>query len=185
MTISKQVLSFLALMCMASLASSDFAADRAECTNQLMGLATCITYVQGTAKAPTPDCCTGFDKVVGKGLKCLCILVQDRNEPQLGIKFNVSLALELPKKCDVPANVSDCPRLLKLPKDSQETKMFDQFAKEMNDSPSASTSSPVNGTPSTTMATTTGKGTQSNTGVKSKKWIGSSCIFPLFFFLLV
>lgn len=102
----------LAFMCLVLIANSDFAADRAECTNQLMGLATCVTFVEGatTAKNPTPDCCAGFKQVVGKGLKCVCILIKDRDEPELGMKINVTLALQLPHKCNAPTNISDCPR---------------------------------------------------------------------------
>jgi Probable lipid transfer len=108
----RSLLALLALMCWVLVANSDFAADRAECTDQLMGLATCITFVEGDAdaKTPTPDCCTGFKQVVGKGLKCVCLLIKDRDEPELGIKINVSLALELPHKCSAPTNLSDCPR---------------------------------------------------------------------------
>lgn len=88
---------------------ADFASDRAECTNQLVGLATCLPYVQGNAKAPTPDCCTGLKEVLSKSPKCLCVLVKDRDDPQLGIKINVSLALALPDACSTPAKISECP----------------------------------------------------------------------------
>lgn len=110
----RPLLASLAFMCFLLMANSDFAADRAECTDQLMGLATCITFVEGgtNAKNPTPDCCTGYKQVVGKGLKCVCVLIKDRDEPELGIKINITLALELPPKCNVPTNVSDCPRKL-------------------------------------------------------------------------
>ncbi|KAJ3705497.1 hypothetical protein LUZ61_009202 [Rhynchospora tenuis] len=167
MTNLRPLLISLASMCLVLMVKSDFAADQAECTDQLMGLATCITYVEGTttAKNPTPDCCAGFKQVVGKSLKCMCILVKDRDEPELGIKINVSLALQLPHKCNVPTNISDCPRLLKLPKDSAETKMYEQFAKELEDN-STATSTPnsstgtVKGKPSSETAAS--KVTQAN-----------------------
>ena len=63
----------------------DVASDQAECTNQLVGLATCLPYVQGGAKAPTPDCCTGLKEVLSKSPKCLCVLIKDGDDPQLGI----------------------------------------------------------------------------------------------------
>ncbi|XP_074577244.1 non-specific lipid transfer protein GPI-anchored 13-like [Curcuma longa] len=112
-------------------ARSDFASDREECASQLMGLATCIQYVQGEAAAPTPDCCSGFKQVTAKSLKCLCVLVKDRNEPQLGFQINVSLALDLPARCSVPANISDCPRLLNLPPNSTDAQVFLQFEKDL------------------------------------------------------
>ncbi|XP_078181377.1 non-specific lipid transfer protein GPI-anchored 6-like [Carex rostrata] len=146
----------LAFMCLVLIANSDFAADRAECTNQLMGLATCVTFVEGatTAKNPTPDCCAGFKQVVGKGLKCVCVLIKDRDQPELGMKINVTLALQLPQKCNAPTNISDCPRLLNLPKDSAQTKDFEQLVKEME-----GTSTPATSTP--TSSTSTGKGKSS------------------------
>lgn len=88
---------------------SDTAKDRAECADQLVGLAPCLPYVSGDAKLPTPDCCTGLKEVVEKSKKCLCILVKDRDDPSLGFKINATLALGLPDKCHAPANISQCP----------------------------------------------------------------------------
>jgi len=89
----------------------DFAADRAECSDKLVGLATCLTYVQedATAAAPTPDCCAGLETVLQSSRKCLCVLVKDRDDPNLGLKINVTKALRLPAVCNAPANISDCP----------------------------------------------------------------------------
>jgi len=96
---------------LAGVASGDFAADRAECANQLMGLATCLTFVQekATARAPTPDCCAGLKQVVAASKKCMCVLVKDRDEPALGFKINVTRAMDLPPLCNYPATFSDCP----------------------------------------------------------------------------
>ncbi|KAF8741033.1 hypothetical protein HU200_013672 [Digitaria exilis] len=87
----------------------DFAADRAECSDKLAGLATCLTYVQDQASAPTPDCCAGLKTVLQTSRKCLCVLVKDRDDPNLGLKLNVTKALGLPAVCNAPANISDCP----------------------------------------------------------------------------
>ncbi|GJN24840.1 hypothetical protein PR202_gb12608 [Eleusine coracana subsp. coracana] len=89
----------------------DFAADRAECSDKLVGLATCLTYVQehATAVAPTPDCCAGLKTVLQTSRKCLCVLVKDKDDPNLGLKINVSKALGLPAVCKASANISDCP----------------------------------------------------------------------------
>ncbi|KAG6538950.1 hypothetical protein ZIOFF_004102 [Zingiber officinale] len=121
----------VAVAVLAPAARSDFASDRAECASQLLGLSTCIQYVQGEAPSPTPDCCSGLKQVTAKSLKCLCMLVKDRNEPQLGIRINVSLALDMPTRCSVPANVSDCPRLLNLPPNSTDAQVFLQFEKDL------------------------------------------------------
>ncbi|XP_042480287.1 non-specific lipid transfer protein GPI-anchored 14-like [Macadamia integrifolia] len=119
---------YMFLLMMASWVSSDIAKDREECANQLVGLATCLPYVSGTAKVPTLDCCTGLKQVLDKNKKCLCILIKDRNDPSLGIKINATLALSLPDTCHAPANVSKCPELLHMSPSSPDAKIFEQFA---------------------------------------------------------
>ncbi|XP_026400293.1 protein YLS3-like isoform X2 [Papaver somniferum] len=88
---------------------SDVDKDREECAKQLVGLATCLPYVGGTAKAPTPDCCTGLKQVLTTSKKCLCILIKDRNDPSLGLKINATLALGLPAICKTNSGISECP----------------------------------------------------------------------------
>ncbi|CAN6314822.1 unnamed protein product [Urochloa humidicola] len=116
----------------AGVARGDFAADRAECANQLMGLATCLTYVQdkATARAPTPDCCAGLKQVVSASKKCMCVLVKDRDEPALGFKINVTRAMDLPSICNYPATFSDCPKILGMSPDSPEAEIFKEYAKK-------------------------------------------------------
>ncbi|XP_010917572.1 non-specific lipid transfer protein GPI-anchored 14 [Elaeis guineensis] len=123
----------LLVLCLFSTASSDVSSDQKECSDQLVGLATCLSFVQGNAKAPTPDCCTGLKQVLAKSPKCLCILIKDSDDPQLGIKFNVSLALRLPSLCSAPANISECPKLLNLPPNSQDAEIFKQAANTTQD----------------------------------------------------
>jgi hypothetical protein len=92
-------------------ARADLAKDRAMCADKLMGLATCLTFVQdkATARAPTPDCCAGLKQVVAASKMCMCVLVKDRDEPALGFKINVTRAMDLPSLCSNPATFSDCP----------------------------------------------------------------------------
>ncbi|KAL6845709.1 hypothetical protein ACP4OV_024532 [Aristida adscensionis] len=110
----------------------DFAADRAECSDKLAALATCLTYVEegATAAAPTPDCCAGLKTVLQTSRKCLCVLVKDKDNPNLGLKLNVTKALALPNVCNAAANISDCPRLLNLPPNSKDAQIFEQYAKQ-------------------------------------------------------
>lgn len=93
-------------------AKDEAATDQSECADQFAGLATCLEYVQGNAKAPTPDCCTGLKQVLRTNKTCLCVVVRDRNDPKLGLNINASLALALPSACKVSANVSRCPGTL-------------------------------------------------------------------------
>lgn len=99
----------LALFSKTSTVSADLATDRKECTDQLMTLATCLNYVSGTAKMPTPDCCGGLKQVLSKSPKCLCILIKDHDDPSLGLKIDPELAMNLPASChNAPANISQC-----------------------------------------------------------------------------
>lgn len=90
-------------------AGGDDEKDKQECTNSLVGLATCLPYVGGNTKSPTPDCCSGLKQVLKNDKKCLCLIIKDRNDPQIGININVTLALGLPTACQAPANISQCP----------------------------------------------------------------------------
>nr|CAB3501912.1 unnamed protein product [Digitaria exilis] len=93
----------------ATVAGGDMNADKTECADQLVGLAPCLQYVQGQARAPPPDCCGGLRQVLGKSPKCLCVLVKDKDDPNLGIKINATLALALPSACGATrANASHC-----------------------------------------------------------------------------
>ncbi|KAI4345341.1 hypothetical protein L6164_012473 [Bauhinia variegata] len=134
-------LSCILLLFLAGFATSDLTKDKAECTNQLLGLAQCLSYVSGQAKAPTIDCCSGLKQVLEKSKKCLCILIKDRNDPNLGLKINATLAIHLPEACHTPANITECIDLLQLKSHSPEAKVFEGFAKatETNSSIPAST----------------------------------------------
>ncbi|XP_048442332.1 non-specific lipid transfer protein GPI-anchored 14-like isoform X2 [Pyrus x bretschneideri] len=124
----------------ASFATADSAKDREECTQQLVGMATCLPYVGGQAKAPTPDCCSGLKQVLNNNKKCLCVIIKDRNDPELGLQMNVTLALGLPSVCKAPANVSKCPELLHLDPKSPEAQVFYQL--EGNSTKTASSLAP-------------------------------------------
>ncbi|KAI3444922.1 hypothetical protein Pfo_001587 [Paulownia fortunei] len=127
-----------------ALATSDNSKDREECAESLVGLATCLPYVGGTAKAPTPDCCSGLKQVLKTKKKCLCVIIKDRNDPDLGLNVNLTLALGLPQVCNAPANISQCPALLNLPPDSPDAQIFYQVGQKPTNS---SSSSPVAGEP--------------------------------------
>ncbi|KAK6240254.1 hypothetical protein QUC31_005723 [Theobroma cacao] len=117
---------------MVSSAMADSDQDKEECTQQLVALATCLPYVGGDAKAPTPDCCSGLKQVLNNNKKCLCVIIKDRNDPDLGLNINVTLALALPSVCNAPANVSKCPELLHMDPNSREAQVFYQLSKSSN-----------------------------------------------------
>ncbi|XP_027909832.1 protein YLS3-like [Vigna unguiculata] len=124
--------------------------DKDECAQQLVGLATCLPYVGGQAQAPATDCCSGLKQVLQNNKKCLCVIIRDRNDPDLGgLQINVTLALNLPTACNSPVNVSKCPELLHMDPKSKEAQVFYQLEKGKNGtSPAPSPSAAVGANPS-------------------------------------
>ncbi|KAJ1426081.1 Bifunctional inhibitor/plant lipid transfer protein/seed storage helical domain [Sesbania bispinosa] len=134
------------LLLLVGLASSDINQDKTECTDKLIALSNCLPYVSGQAQTPTIDCCAGLREVIDKNKRCLCILIKDHDDPNLGIKLNVTLALKLPTTY-----------LLHLAPKSPEAKIFEGFEKEME----GNSTTPV---PS---ASSTGNGTSPSSQVKN------------------
>ncbi|KAB2016403.1 hypothetical protein E1A91_D08G096000v1 [Gossypium mustelinum] len=120
---------FILLLMLLDLASGDVNQDKAECTDQLVGLAPCLPYVGGQAKAPTMDCCGGLKQVLVKSKKCLCVLIKDKDDPSLGLNINASLAATLPHTCHDTVNLTECISLLHLAPNSQEAKLFQGYQK--------------------------------------------------------
>lgn len=83
--------------------------DEKECADQLTNLASCIPFVSGTAKKPTPECCHDTQKLKASKPKCLCVLIKESADPSMGLPINTSLALQMPSACNIDAKVSDCP----------------------------------------------------------------------------
>ncbi|KAI3800650.1 hypothetical protein L1987_28744 [Smallanthus sonchifolius] len=147
--------------------------DKEECTEQLVGLATCLPYVGGNAKSPTPDCCSGLKKVLNTNKKCLCVVVKDRNDPDLGLTINVTLALGLPTVCHAPANVTKCPELLHLAPNSTDAQVFYQYGHSSSgDAPASSPTASVNATSAGGFGGSTRRptGITSGTGTTWLKW---------------
>ncbi|KAK4591640.1 hypothetical protein RGQ29_016180 [Quercus rubra] len=127
---------------MVSYTMADAAKDREECAQKLVGLATCLPYVGGQAMVPTQDCCTGLKQVLKDNKKCLCVIIRDRNDPELGLHINVTRALGLPSVCHAPTNVSQCPTLLHLDPNSPEAQVFYQLGRSSNQSDGSPAPSP-------------------------------------------
>ncbi|XP_008775497.2 non-specific lipid transfer protein GPI-anchored 13-like isoform X2 [Phoenix dactylifera] len=155
----------LVILGLFSFASSDFASDRAECANQLTGLATCLTYVENRASTPTPDCCSGLKQVLATNRKCLCVLIKDRDEPGLGIKLNVTTAMALPSVCRASSNISECPKLLNLPPGSAEAQIFEQYGRSP---PAADTKANAGASTSNEAGSASAQGNCHG----GKKWLG-------------
>ncbi|GMI74276.1 glycosylphosphatidylinositol-anchored lipid protein transfer 6 [Hibiscus trionum] len=158
-------LSTIFLLLLLGFASSDINQDKAECSNQVTGLAPCLPYVESQAKAPTVDCCSGLKQVVDNSKKCLCLLIKDIDDPSLGLNINATFAAALPATCGVTVNMTDCISLLHLAPNSQEAKLFEAYQKLTKGSPGVATTSP-----STTGNSTTSSGAQKSDGRKRQKW---------------
>ncbi|KAF9596235.1 hypothetical protein IFM89_008398 [Coptis chinensis] len=139
---------------MVDYARCDDQKQREECSQQLIGLATCLDYVGGQAKAPTPDCCKGMNTVLAKSKKCLCLLVKNRNDPSLGLKVNATLALNLPSICKSDVSIADCPALLGLAPNSTDAQVFKQFERSLHNKTSSSSTGNSTATGSTASGNT-------------------------------
>ncbi|GMI74117.1 glycosylphosphatidylinositol-anchored lipid protein transfer 14 [Hibiscus trionum] len=160
--------------------------DKEECTQQLVGLATCLPYVGGTAKAPTPDCCSGLKQVLKSNKKCLCVIIKDRNDPDLGLNLNVTLALTLPSVCSAPANVSKCPELLHMDPNSPEAQVFYQLSKNStsNDGDGIPAAAPTGSGPMSSSQGEKSPDIQKGDGCRCKIWLGRDSILTMWILLL-
>ncbi|XP_047958310.1 non-specific lipid transfer protein GPI-anchored 22-like isoform X2 [Salvia hispanica] len=123
----KVLASSLMMLMMFCRSSSNFAQDKKVCQQQLVNLSSCLNFVTGDAKAPSPACCTELHQDIDKSKFCLCVLVRDRIEPSLGFKLNATRALSLNPLCKTNSNATICPELLHLSLNSPEAQIFEQF----------------------------------------------------------
>lgn len=76
-------------------------APAVDCTDALLSLAGCLSYVQEGSTVATPDasCCSGLKDVVKKEVACLCQAFQGSQD--YGVTLNMTKALQLPDACKV------------------------------------------------------------------------------------
>ncbi|KAM5571137.1 non-specific lipid transfer protein GPI-anchored 10 [Rosa sericea] len=80
----------------------------AQCAPQLLPLATCAPFVQGTAPSPAQSCCDNLKLVYSQQPRCLCLLLNSTTLSSFPI--NTTLALQLPALCTLPVDASACSR---------------------------------------------------------------------------
>ncbi|KAJ0550875.1 putative bifunctional inhibitor/plant lipid transfer protein/seed storage helical [Helianthus annuus] len=170
---SRRMLPWLAMMMV--LVRGDFDKDQKQCGDTLVGLATCLPYVSGEAKAPTMDCCAKLKPVLDKSKVCLCILVKDRDEPSLGVKINGSLALGLPDSCHLPANITECPKLMNMSYNSPEAKIFEDYGKNVKKSDNTTVTPSGNGS----------SGSLKNDVGRGKKWLVAEKIWGALYIIIM
>ncbi|XP_024947927.2 non-specific lipid transfer protein GPI-anchored 5-like [Citrus sinensis] len=90
---STLVLFIATMLCARTMAQSD-------CTNVLIGMAPCLSYVSGSSSTPSAQCCSQLASVVRSNPRCLCMVLGDGGS-SLGVSINQTLALALPGACNV------------------------------------------------------------------------------------
>ncbi|XP_014509224.1 protein YLS3 isoform X2 [Vigna radiata var. radiata] len=123
-------------------AMGESAQEKQKCAESLTGVATCLPYLGGEAKAPTADCCSGLTQAMKSNKKCICVILKDRDDPDLGLKINITIAVGLPSLCKTPDNLSQCPALLHLDPKSPEAQAFNQKGQNSNGDSASPSPSP-------------------------------------------
>ncbi|XP_010250696.1 PREDICTED: non-specific lipid transfer protein GPI-anchored 1-like [Nelumbo nucifera] len=124
-----------------------------QCANELLTkLSPCLDYSTGKAELPTKECCTSVTSMRDQHPVCLCFLIQQTHNgrpevKQLGLKED--RLLKISGTCKLTnASISECPRLLNLPRDSPDNAIF------LNSTSNSSSTSSLSDTSNTTSATT-------------------------------
>ncbi|WMV47234.1 hypothetical protein MTR67_040619 [Solanum verrucosum] len=65
-----------------------------DCQQVIVGLAPCLQYIQGNATTPSSGCCTQLATIVKTRPRCVCHVFS-------GVNVNQTLAMALPKACNV------------------------------------------------------------------------------------
>ncbi|XP_044486359.1 non-specific lipid transfer protein GPI-anchored 5-like [Mangifera indica] len=73
---------------------------QSDCTNVIISLAPCLTYVSGSSSTPSPSCCSQLASVVKSNPQCLCTVLNGGSS-NFGVSINETLALALPGACNV------------------------------------------------------------------------------------
>ncbi|XP_057771660.1 non-specific lipid transfer protein GPI-anchored 5-like isoform X2 [Salvia miltiorrhiza] len=73
---------------------------QSDCTSVIVSMASCLSYVSGSAATPSTSCCSALANVVKTQPRCLCTIVNGGGS-SLGVSINQTLALGLPGVCKV------------------------------------------------------------------------------------
>ncbi|KAI3997922.1 hypothetical protein MKX01_038813 [Papaver californicum] len=74
---------------------------QSSCTNVIIGMAPCLTYITGNSSTPSSSCCSQLTNVVQSQPQCLCSILSTGAGAALGLPINRTLALALPTACNV------------------------------------------------------------------------------------
>ncbi|EXB97271.1 Non-specific lipid-transfer protein-like protein [Morus notabilis] len=96
-------LSALVLANHAQGASHHAPAPAVDCSNLILNMADCLSFVSNGSTVTTPEgtCCNGLKTVLKADANCLCEAF--KSSAQLGVVLNVTKAMTLPTACKVSA----------------------------------------------------------------------------------
>ncbi|CAN4091305.1 unnamed protein product [Withania somnifera] len=81
---------------------------QSDCTSTLITMASCLSFVTGSAKTPSTSCCSALSGVLQSNPRCLCVIVNGGGS-SLGVQINQTQALALPSACNLQTPpVSKC-----------------------------------------------------------------------------
>ncbi|PWA83014.1 Bifunctional inhibitor/plant lipid transfer protein/seed storage helical domain-containing protein [Artemisia annua] len=92
--------SMLIAITMALLCGYGMAQSSSGCTNVIISMSPCLSYMNGNSSTPSSGCCTQLASVVKSQPQCLCEVLNGGGS-SLGLNINQTQALELPKACNV------------------------------------------------------------------------------------
>ncbi|KAH6769921.1 Bifunctional inhibitor/lipid-transfer protein/seed storage 2S albumin superfamily protein [Perilla frutescens var. hirtella] len=75
-------------------------AQSSDCTNVLISMSPCLTYISGNSSTPSSACCSQLRTVVGSEPQCLCQVLNGGGS-NLGLNINQTQAMALPGACNV------------------------------------------------------------------------------------
>ncbi|KAM1304701.1 hypothetical protein ACFX1Q_023032 [Malus domestica] len=76
------------------------AAAQSSCTNVIISMSPCLSYITGNSSTPSSGCCSQLASVVSSSPQCLCEVLNGGGS-SLGINVNRTQALALPGACNV------------------------------------------------------------------------------------
>ncbi|KAM0985238.1 hypothetical protein ACFX2I_012466 [Malus domestica] len=76
------------------------AAAQSSCTNVIISMSPCLSYITGNSSTPTSGCCSQLASVVASSPQCLCEVLNGGGS-SLGVNVNRTQALALPGACNV------------------------------------------------------------------------------------
>ncbi|CAN6726182.1 unnamed protein product [Malus baccata var. baccata] len=76
------------------------AAAQSSCTNVIISMSPCLSYITGNSSTPSSGCCSQLASVVASSPQCLCEVLNGGGS-SLGVNVNRTQALALPGACNV------------------------------------------------------------------------------------